>query len=43
MAQGQQSRIEAFIRKALDETAGKAPNHVRFVTTRRNTTTPTDD
>ena len=23
---------EAFIRKALDETAGKAPNHVRFVT-----------
>ena len=23
---------EAFLRKALDETAGKAPNHVRFVT-----------
>jgi hypothetical protein len=23
---------EAFIRKALDETAGKSPNHVRFVT-----------
>jgi hypothetical protein len=23
---------EAFIRKALDETAGKVPNHVRFVT-----------
>jgi len=23
---------EAFIRKAIDETAGKAPNHVRFVT-----------
>jgi len=23
---------EAFIRRALDETAGKAPNHVRFVT-----------
>ena len=23
---------EAFLRKALDETAGKSPNHVRFVT-----------
>ena len=23
---------EAFLRKAIDETAGKAPNHVRFVT-----------